>query len=60
VNWSRPLIRKLGRQQLATQRVSVLNTGLSGPQGRRWRIEVSSSVDVMFFGADQSADVRAK
>lgn len=60
VKWWRPLIRKLGRQQMATQRVSVLNTGLSGPQGRRWRIEISSSVDVMFFGADQSADVRAK
>lgn len=60
VQWSRPLIRKLGRQQQATQRVTVLNTGLSGPQGRRWRLEISDPVDVLFFGADQSADARAK
>lgn len=60
VTWSRPLLRKLGRQQIATRRVTVLNTGLSGPQGRRWRLEISDPVDVMFFGADQSADARAK
>lgn len=60
VNWSNPLIRKLGRQQKADRRVTVLNTGLSGPQGRRWRFEISDPVDVMFFGADMSADARAK
>jgi hypothetical protein len=60
VRWSKPLIRKLGRQQRATQRVTVLNTGLSGPQGRRWRWWVSDPVDVVFLGADQSSTVRAK
>jgi len=60
VTWSRPLIRKLGRQQNARTRVSVLNTGLSGPQGRRWRLDVPDRVHVGFMGGDQSADVRAK
>lgn len=60
VSWSKPLIRKLGRQQRATQRVTVLNTGLAGPQGRRWRWWVSDPVDVMFLGGDMTANVRAK
>jgi len=60
VKWSNALVRKLGRQQNAKRRVTTLNTGLSGPQGRRWRWWVSDPVDVMFFGADQSADARAK
>ncbi|AHB50328.1 hypothetical protein W911_14355 [Hyphomicrobium nitrativorans NL23] len=59
LKWSRPLIRKLGRQQIAQHPPYVLNTGLSGPRGRRWRITISDPVDVMFFGADQKADVRA-
>ena len=54
-----PLLRKLGRQANARQRVSVLNTGLSGPQGRRWRIEVSDPVYVSLIGGEQHADVRA-
>lgn len=57
--WSNPLFRKLGRQNKATQRVSVLNTGLSGPQGRRWRLRVSDAVYVSLIGGEQHADVRA-
>jgi len=60
VTWSKPLIRNLGRQQRATRRVTVLNTGLSGPQGRRWRWWISDPVDVMFMGGDQSQAVRGK
>ena len=59
VKWSVPLIRRLGRQANARQRVTVLNTGLSGPQGRRWRIDVSDPVYVSLIGGEQSADVRA-
>lgn len=58
-NWSVPLIRKLGRQAEASKRVTVLNTGLSGPQGRRWRIAMSDPCYFGFMGGDQSADVRA-
>ena len=59
VKWSVPLIRKLGRQANARQRVTVLNTGLSGPQGRRWRIDISDPVYVSLIGGEQSADARA-
>ena len=59
VKWSVPLIRKLGRHANARQRVTVLNTGLSGPQGRRWRIDVSDPVYVSLMGGEQSADIRA-
>lgn len=59
VNWSNPLLRKLGRQADAEQRVTVTRTGLSGPQGRRWRLEVSDAVDVALMdGSDQSAELR--
>lgn len=60
VTWSQPLIRRLGLQQDVMTRVYVLNTGLSGPVGRRWRLDVYDPVDVGFFGGEQSADVRAK
>lgn len=60
VQWSKPLIRKLGRQQEAQTRVSVLSTGMSGPVGRKWRLEVFNPVHVALIGGDQSADVRAK
>ena len=58
VKWGKPVLRKLGRQQNASKRVTVLNCGLSGVQGRRWRIEVSDPVDVSFFGATQSEEAR--
>lgn len=59
-HWSAPLIRPLGRQQDAQTRVTVLNTGLTGPVGRRWRLDVSDPVDVTFIAGDQAAAVRAK
>lgn len=59
-NWSNPLMRDLGRQQETKTRVTVLNTGLSGPVGRRWRIDIFDPVFVSFFGAEQSAQARAK
>ncbi len=60
VNWSNPLQRALGRQSVSTQRVTVLRTGMTGPQGRRWRVDVSDPVHVGILGGDMSAELRAK
>jgi hypothetical protein len=50
VTWSTPWHRKLGRQAESQQRITVLNTGLSGPMGRRWRLDVSDPVHVGLIG----------
>jgi len=60
VYWSNPLVRSLGRQQQSQTRVTVLNTGLTGPVGRRWRLEISDPVDATLIAGDQAASVRAK
>ena len=60
VTWSMPIIRKLGRQQLAKTRVTLFNTGMTGVQGRRWRIDVSDPVHVGFMGGVQSTEVRRR
>jgi hypothetical protein len=48
--WSTPWHRKLGKQGETQQRITVLNTGLSGPMGRRWRLDVSDPVHVGLIG----------
>lgn len=55
-----PYTRKLGRQGETQQRVTVLNTGMTGPMGRRWKLTVSDAVDFALLGGDMSAEVRAK
>jgi len=59
ISWGNPLIRQLG-MQLKTKgvRASVKNMGLSGPQGCRWRVDVTDQVYVGFLGATQSSDPR--
>lgn len=57
-NWLNPLLRNLGRQQNAARQITVRNTGMTKAAGRRWRIEVADPVDVVFFGAVQSEEVR--
>ncbi len=58
VSWSVPLVRKLGRQSKPETRITVTRTGLSGPAGRRWRLEAADPVDVSVFGGTQSAEMR--
>lgn len=60
LNWSNPLIRKLGRQARTEQRVTVLNTGLSGPNGRKWRVDLSDPVHLGLMGGEQSVGLGAK
>lgn len=57
LNWSNPLIRKLGRQSTAS-RVTVLNTGLSTVQGRRWRLDIPTAPYVGLMGGTQSDQAR--
>jgi hypothetical protein len=58
VTWSTPWFRKLGQQAEYQQRVTVLNTGLSGPMGRRWKIEVSDPVHFASMGGEMIAEAR--
>ena len=58
VNWSVPLQRPLGRQQEADKRITVTNTGLTGSQGRRWRLDVSDPVYVALQGGSMSASLK--
>jgi hypothetical protein len=59
-SWSNPIIRSLGAQADTMTRVTLLNTGVSGVQGRRWRLDVSDPVHVGFLGGVQSTEIRRK
>jgi hypothetical protein len=57
VSWRGPSVRGIGPQSLIkTGRVSVKNTGLTGTQGRRWRMDISDAVYAAFLRATMSDD----
>ncbi len=45
-----PRFVPLGRQGKTFTKITVWRTGLSGPQGRRWRLSVPSAVHMAFIG----------
>lgn len=50
-----PILRKLGRQSLTRQLVSLIScTGRSGWTARRWRLDISDPVHVGFMAAYQN------
>ncbi len=53
VCWSNPLHRMLGREGRYATLLSVLNTGLTSAQGRKWRLRVSDPVPVTVMGGTQ-------
>lgn len=57
ITWSKEFVRKLGRQS-TPQRITILRTGMSGVQGRRWRLSVSDPVYVALLGATQDVNLR--
>jgi hypothetical protein len=60
LEWGNPLLRALGAQsKVLRSRVSVLNMGLSGTMGVRWRLDITDPVYASFMGATQSSDIRA-
>lgn len=59
ITWSAPVIRKLGRQAMPQQLISLVScTGRSGWVGRRWRIDIADPVYAGFLFASQSDDPR--
>jgi hypothetical protein len=60
VHWGNPLHRELGVQGRGEQRVTVTRTGMTGPMGRRWRLDVTDPVHVGLMGGDQATQLRAE
>jgi len=60
VRWSSPLSRSLGRQGETQTRLTVLRTGMSGPKGRIWRIDVSDPVYCALTGGAMALDARTE
>ena len=57
--WSTPRIRKLGRQSVGLTRIRVNQCGLSGSQGRIWKVAMSDPVHFGLIGGEMSAELRA-
>lgn len=58
-DWGVPYLRKLGRQSETRGLISlVANTGRSGWNGRRWRLDIADPVHVGFLGGSQSESPR--
>lgn len=55
--WSNEFIRQLGRQA-TTSRVTMLRSGQTGVQGRRWRLKISDPVYGGFLGGTQDMALR--
>ena len=54
ITWLNPVVRSLGLQDKSFRtRVSVKNTGMSGPQARRWRLD-DTDCSAPFMRATQS------
>lgn len=56
LKWGNPIVRSLGLQEKSLRtRISVKNTGYSGPQARRWRLD-DTDCAAPFVRATQSDD----
>jgi hypothetical protein len=58
VSWGPEFIRALGRQAEPEARVTMLRSGMTGSQGRRWRLTVSDPVYVALLGGTQDMELR--
>lgn len=58
LNWSTPLQRPLGKAGTPGTHPMVLNTGMAGPRGRRWRLDVYDPVYVSAIGGQQFGEPR--
>lgn len=59
-SWPLSYVRKLGRQAQTGWRTFILNAGLSGDDGVRWRWSVSDPVHVGFQGSSMDTEVETK
>ena len=56
-SFGNPLLRSLGEvARVKSARVSVKNTGMTGQQGRKWRLQVSDPVYTALLGGAMCAD----
>jgi hypothetical protein len=55
LHWSNPLWRSIGRQDTNPE-ITVLRTGRTAAQGRRWALEISDPVYVGFLGGDMTIE----
>lgn len=55
LTWSNPLLRPLGRQD-TNPRITVLRTGRTSEQGRRWGVTVSDPVYTALLGGEMEAN----
>jgi hypothetical protein len=53
--WSNPRMCFVGQQSKSNMRVTVWRTGLTGPQGRRWRVGFPSAVHFGIVGGAMKA-----
>ena len=58
--WPYSWERKLGKEGKTYRRVYVLNAGLTGDEGARWRWTVSDPVHLGFLGGDVDTKVHSK
>jgi hypothetical protein len=55
LSWGNPILRSLGRQGVSkTTRITLSRCGISGNQGRKWRIDATDPVNSSFLSATQS------
>jgi hypothetical protein len=59
-SWPVSWVRKLGRQAETSWRTYVLNAGLAGDEGARWRLTVSDAVHVGLTGGSMETEVQKK
>lgn len=57
--FSAPRQRKLGRQSVGLTRIRVNQCGVSGSQGRIWKVTMSDPVHFGLMGGQMSAEIRA-
>jgi hypothetical protein len=55
LNWGNPLWRSIGRQDTNPE-ITILRTGRTAAQGRRWALEISDPVLVSLLGGDMTAE----
>lgn len=60
VSWSNVWQRRIGKQAIGLQKITVNNMGHCGPQGVKFRFAVSDPVHVAFMGGDVEVSARNK
>ncbi|WP_291869650.1 packaged DNA stabilization protein [Bradyrhizobium sp.] len=60
LTWSIPWLRRLGKQMIGNTKVTVNNLGHVGPQGAKFRFQISDPVHVALMGGDLDLQVLGK